>query len=333
MSSVSVDDLLKPISASEPCGPNLEYAPEFAALEVAAQGTPERFTGTTVVPGEPPVWPTVHESALALASRTHDLRVAVLLTRAAARTRGIAGFAEGLALVAGLLGRYWEGVHPKLDDAAGGDATMRLNTLMPLCNHATGLSDLRACGLPARSSPLTVRLVELAWTRADPDPGESRPTQSGIVNGLKEACKQDAALLERMRSVHESASNIVRLLDQHVGNLAPDLTALVRITAAVAQAAAAADGKALAAAIATVDVANESAADLPTLGAMRTRDDVVRTLGAACEWIEQHEPSHPAPLLIRRAQRLMSKSFIDLVRDLAPDGLTQIERISGVQAP
>jgi type VI secretion system protein ImpA len=58
----------------------------------------------------------------------------------------------------------------------------------------------------------------------------------------------------------------------------------------------------------------------------------VRTLGSVCEWIERHEPSNPAPLLIRRAQRLMSKSFIDLVRDLAPDGLTQLERIAGVAA-
>ncbi len=210
---------------------------------------------------------------------------------------------------------------------------MRLNALMALCNHATGLSDLRACGLPAHPSLLTVRLVELAWTRADPDPGESRPTQSGIIKGLEDACKQDAGLLERMRSVHESASSLVRLLDQHVGNLAPDLTALTRITAAVAQAAAAADGKASVADVVPADLAVTSVAGSPALGVMRTRDDVVRTLGAACEWIELHEPSHPAPLLIRRAQRLMSKSFIDLVRDLAPDGLTQIERISGVPTP
>jgi type VI secretion system protein ImpA len=35
-------------------------------------------------------------------------------------------------------------------------------------------------------------------------------------------------------------------------------------------------------------------------------------------------------LLIRRAQRLMSKNFIDIVRDLVPDGVSQIERLAGI---
>jgi type VI secretion system protein ImpA len=333
MSSVSFADLLKPVSESEPCGPNLEYDPQFAALEVAAQGTPERFNGINVVPAEPPQWPEVYDAALALAARTRDLRVAVLLTRAAARTHGFAGFAAGLSLVAGLLEHYWEGVHPRLDDDAGGDATMRLNALLPLCSHATGLSDLQACGLPTHPSPLTVRLVELAWTRAEPLAGESKPTQPGIVKGLKEASEKDAGLFERLRSAHEMALRIVRLLDQHVGNLAPELDPLTRITAAVAQAAAAAEGKAPVGDASSASKPTSANMAAPGLGPMRTREDVVRTLAAACEWIEQHEPSNPAPLLIRRAQRLMSKSFIDLVRDLAPEGLAQIERIAGVPAP
>ena len=49
--------------------------------------------------------------------------------------------------------------------------------------------------------------------------------------------------------------------------------------------------------------------------------DAHRALERVCEWIERNEPSNPAPLLIRRAQRLMSKSFIDIIRDLAPETL------------
>ena len=64
-------------------------------------------------------------------------------------------------------------------------------------------------------------------------------------------------------------------------------------------------------------------------GSIRTREDVVRTLDRVCDWIEKNEPTNPAPLLIRRAQRLMSKSFLDIIRDLAPDGLSQIENLAG----
>jgi type VI secretion system protein ImpA len=48
-----------------------------------------------------------------------------------------------------------------------------------------------------------------------------------------------------------------------------------------------------------------------------------------CEWLERNEPSNPAPLLIRRSQRLMTKSFIDIIRDLVPDGLSQVEKLAG----
>ena len=56
---------------------------------------------------------------------------------------------------------------------------------------------------------------------------------------------------------------------------------------------------------------------------------MVRSLDRACEWLERHEPTNPAPLLIRRAQRLMGKSFLEIIRDLAPAGIDQIENIAG----
>ena len=64
-------------------------------------------------------------------------------------------------------------------------------------------------------------------------------------------------------------------------------------------------------------------------GVINSREDASRALERVCEWIERNEPSNPAPLLIRRAQRLMSKSFIDIIRDLAPDGLREVEKLAG----
>jgi len=60
---------------------------------------------------------------------------------------------------------------------------------------------------------------------------------------------------------------------------------------------------------------------------------VIRALERACEWIERNEPTNPAPLLIRRSQRLMTKNFIDIIRDLAPESLTQIEKLAGPPNP
>lgn len=337
MTVLPVEELLTPVSQAEPCGDDLSYDPAFSALETLAGGTPERHSGDTLLPAQPPNWTEVHAAALALARRTHDLRIAVLLTRAGARLQGLTGYAAGASLVARLLEQHWAGVHPRLDEADAGDPTMRLNALAPLLDNATGLADLRACALVAPGHPLTVRLVELAWTKAEPVPGEARPTQAGINQGLQEAKADDAGLLDRLTSLHATVTGIERTVGERVGQAGPDFKPLRAITKALAQAAAAAQGSAVdtTSADAAADVAMNAATGehgASAAGAIRSRDDAARTLAVVCEWIERHEPSNPAPLLIRRAQRLMSKSFLDLVRDLAPEGLTQLEHIAGITA-
>jgi type VI secretion system protein ImpA len=324
------EELSAPLSADQVCGPDLGYDTAFTALETAALGTPERHSGDVLVPAEPPNWSEVYDVALALARRTRDLRLAVLLTRAGARTQGLVGYVTGLTLIARLLERYWESMYPLLED---GDAERRMNVLAELCSRTTGLQDLRATYLVAPGHPLTVRLIELAFTPAEPLPGEVRPTPAGIGKGVQDAAVADAALPERLKSIHAAASDIERILAERVGLAGPSLGPLLNITRALDLAAAAAKGGTVAVVAAGVvgSPVDEQVASTPDV--IRTREDVVRTLGGVCDWIERHEPSNPAPLLIRRAQRLMSKSFIDLVRDLAPDGLTQLEHIAGVAKP
>src|SRR5439155_26993567 len=64
-------------------------------------------------------------------------------------------------------------------------------------------------------------------------------------------------------------------------------------------------------------------------GEIRSRDDALRMLELVCSYLELHEPSNPAPLFIRRAQRLIKKSFLEIVRDLMPDSLSQLEKLAG----
>jgi type VI secretion system protein ImpA len=117
---------------------------------------------------------------------------------------------------------------------------------------------------------------------------------------------------------------------------APDLKALRTLTQCLAQTGRAArgDSAAMADANGSASAGGASgahASGVPGVpGTIASRDDALRALDRVCEWIERHEPTNPAPLLIRRAKRLMTKSFLDIIRDLAPDGLSQVERIAGV---
>ena len=64
-------------------------------------------------------------------------------------------------------------------------------------------------------------------------------------------------------------------------------------------------------------------------GAVSEDGQYLRVLDKVCEYYGRYEPSSPVPVLVRRAQRLVSKSFMEIIQDLSPDSVRQIEVISG----
>ena len=274
----------------------------------------------------------MHEQALDLASRTRDLRVAVMLVRSSARQHGVQGYAAGLAIVAGLLERYWEHVFPVLDAQDKGDPTMRLNALRSLVDSDTGMADLRSADVGGLRPPLTVRHIELVTGAALPFTGEALPTQASVGQALAKVREQTPGLLDSMRQTHTEFKRIEAVLaEKGVAGAGPDLRPLGVLLKCLADSSHQARGTTAAADDSGAPADAQSArpwAPAPS-SELRSRDDVVRLLDRACDWIERNEPTNPAPLLIRRAQRLMNKSFIDIIRDLVPEGLDQVEKIAG----
>jgi type VI secretion system protein ImpA len=68
-------------------------------------------------------------------------------------------------------------------------------------------------------------------------------------------------------------------------------------------------------------------------GEIRSRAEVIRALDALCGYYDRHEPSSPVPMLLRRAQRLVHMSFVDIMKDLAPGAMSDIEKIRGPEEP
>jgi type VI secretion system protein ImpA len=67
-------------------------------------------------------------------------------------------------------------------------------------------------------------------------------------------------------------------------------------------------------------------------GEIRSPEDVVAAIDRICDYYARLEPSSPVPLLLRRAQRLVGKGFLDIVRDLSPEVVRQIEVLGGIPA-
>lgn len=338
MALIDVDTLLAPVGESEPCGPDLEYDSAFLALDEASRGKPEQQFGDTIIPAEEPDWRKVQTLSSELLARTKDVRVAVHLLRASTRLQGLGAAADGLRLIHGLLTQYWDHVHPMLDADDNNDPTMRLNALAPLVDGAGFLADVRKSGLGVGRSSLTGRDFELAAGKAQPYEGESVTPLPGVIAALQDAEAQQAGLLAALAGMVDTVAAIDALVTEKATISGPEFRPLRLLLQVIGDVARQASG---AAAGADTAVAAEAGGDpsqaasgfaqvAVAAGVLRTRDDAVQALEKVCEWIELNEPSNPAPLLIRRAQRLMSKNFMDIIRDLVPDGVDTISKLAGV---
>jgi type VI secretion system protein ImpA len=67
------------------------------------------------------------------------------------------------------------------------------------------------------------------------------------------------------------------------------------------------------------------------MGSVRSRADATRALDAVSEFFRQQEPSSPIPLLVERAKRLVSKDFLEVLADVAPDALAQARAAGGLR--
>lgn len=325
---MEANTLLDPIDANAPCGPNLEYDSEFLALEQSSRAKPEQQFGKTVVPAEEPDWLDVQRRAKILLSSSKDLRLAVVLTRALARCEGMPGLAFGLNLIHELLSRYWDSLHPSLDPEDGHDPTMRLNALGPLTDPNSLLRDVRCIVLTNNGKTLSLRDALAALGMYPIGPGAA----PGVVE-VEEVLQspQNAQTIDSARNALAAVARIHSLLVDKLGDTqAPDLQPLSAMLHAIVHAVEKNLND-----IPEQPTQDASSAAMPSdqlslSSSIRSREDVIRLLDKICLYIERTEPANPAPLLIRRAQRLMSKNFIEIINDLAPESLAQIRHIAGV---
>lgn len=330
--------LLTPISQDSPCGPDLEYDPDFMALEQASQGKPERQTGQVIIPAEGPDWGDIKQRAESLFLRTKDLRVAMILLRALIHCDGLPGLAFGLKLLQGLLVDYWESIHPGLDPDEDNDPATRLNVLSSLANPDTVLRDVRTVNFSTAGSHarLSVRYVLIVLGKLPAAGSTSVPTQAEIEKIL--ALPENASSVQAIRDALVAVNGIHVFLGEKAGyDRVPDMQSLRDMLKGMAQLCKInpeTGGKPMEENKTAAPPSLEGETGNPepaTSGEIHSRDDAVRMLEKICEYIERTEPANPAPLFIRRGQRLMTKNFMEILQDLAPDSLNQIKQITGLE--
>ena len=338
---MDLETLLAPVNPDDPCGADLEYDPGFAEMERLTQGKPEQQIGTTIVPAEGPDWKVVQKMATELLGKSKDLRVAGHLTKALLSNSGWSGFATGLGLLRGLVERYWDGVHPKLDPGDDNDPTMRLNVFASFADSAV-LSVVRATPLVSSRAVGRFSLKDLEVAAGDV------PAPAGDGAAAATMATIEGAVMECELAGLESTVTALRACLDAVAGLETAVSAKVDASAAVSfgklpvllRKAESFLGNRLAQRTAGGEAGQGNGAGaMPGAdggapvrsfgGAINSREDVVRALDAICSYYAKNEPSSPIPMFMERSKKLVMMSFVDIVRELVPDALQRVDMLRG----
>jgi type VI secretion system protein ImpA len=342
---------LPDLDLEAPCGPNLEFDGAFGELERTAQGKPEQQYGGTIIPGEEPDWKEVASQADALLDRTRDLRVLVLLAVARLQLSGPAQFVTVLGTIRYLLEARWAHVHPQLDPEDDNDPTFRANALLPLADPVRVLRPLRVAPLAAsrRDGKVSWRSIGIFTGLIETDDPAEKKTESAIRAAFNETGWDT---LQSTLHVFEAAVAELGGIEAAFNNNAgfgngPDLSPLGKLfkeicgylrtympqQAAAEDAAPAADGAAVdlppaeAPAQQRPGQGRGGAVSATSLTSIGSREEAMYLLDLVCRYYQTNEPSSPLPLLIARARGLADKGFLEILQELAPDGLQQAQII------
>jgi type VI secretion system protein ImpA len=315
--------LLEPISAEAPCGESLEdtqLLASFDAFRVFGQATP-------LEPAPP--WGDIKNRAIEALDKSKDLRVLAFLGSAVLRTDGFPAFSDTLNVAARWLDMYWSQVHPVVSE----DAILRRNALNCFADPMGVVDGLRR--LPLVTSRVhgtfSLRDLDIASGQVAPKDGDPRPSEDQINAAFAELPVEDLAAL------HESmvrAQAALKSIDSHMREAAgseatpqfdPLAAQLVRMERAVAAQLALRPGHEASPAEADGAVAGSRS------GPIKSRQDAIAALDAVAEFFRRTEPSSPIPLFIARAKRLVSKDFLEVLADIAPDAVAQARVAGGLR--
>jgi len=334
-----LDRLWQPVAADRPCGDPIRYDPLFLELRLEREeDDPSLPMGVWERPLKRANWPRIAEQCVELLEhRSKDLQLVAWLTEAWMRTGQLAGLSTGLELLHGLVSRYWDELHPLVND---GDLDARLSAFEWM-NEALPLTlrlHIVLAELPDRR-PAAVTLAD--WDRmtatelsarerkdtppaaADGD-GASAPVSRSVVIAYSHGHGQERArslAAEAQRSLH-ALDGLDAILRERLGDgQSPSMAqlnkALVHLQRVVQQLMACDPEPKW-----EPDVMNPSSdnsgvqsespppPDLTTVVPTRrhgsgsvwaSREEAYQTLEELADYLGRIEPHSPTPYLIRRA--------------------------------
>jgi len=229
----SIAQLLIPISATHSCGEDISFSAEVDVIAKARlYDDPTLDQGEWVVALKEADWPFVAaRCAKLIEARSKDLRLAVWMAEAQAKTRGFRGLGDAYAVLAGLCEHYWDGLHPQPDDGHYEQRVGNLAWLLartPLLvkqmvlteGAAYALADFESARQRASSADAT---PPQNWGAPMPDPGQTLAELE--AERRRNSARFNDALLADAEYCLATLLQLERVVDERLGADGPGFSA------------------------------------------------------------------------------------------------------------
>lgn len=335
----SAEQLLTPISPDAPSGADLAFSSELDAIAEARRfDDPSLDQGEWVTELKEADWDFVaRRCAALLQEKSKDLRLAVWLAEAGAKTAGLRGLAEGFKLLAGLCREYWErGLYPESD---GNDHDQRIGNLSWILARTPSL--LREIPLTeGRGSAYSSLDFEVARKHAGHDSG-------GVRLADMEAARRNnspafnTALTTDVQYCVAALRELEQIADERLGADSPGFAAareaLANLQRTLPAAPAAVASKAAIPAdhLASSGDSASAASPPPSAppGELQTRAQALAQLRAVAAFFRRTEPHSPVSYFADKAADAGDQNLHDWLRTVVKDSasLAHIEELLGVK--
>jgi type VI secretion system protein ImpA len=329
--------LLQPIPGSNPSGESLRYSPLYEKIKEARREEDSAPAGVWEHEVKKADYPLVIKLAQeALTAQTKDLQLAAWLAEALLKKQGFGGLKDGLALCQGLVEKFWDTLHPPIED---GDLELRaaplewMGSRLDLAVRSTPLNkeghnflqyqESRKVGYEDQAKSAEQkksRDAQLKENKLAPEAFDKAFTETPKVFYLQaekdlDACLAGAGTLEKLcdekfgsdaapsfrtlKTALEEVRHVVHALLEKKRETEPDP---VEVAPAEEAAAAAAEGGVAPGAAGAAPTAS-ILISVATSSEPEDRREAVASVARAAAFLRQREPLSPAPYLMLRGLR------------------------------
>lgn len=334
-------DFVDPISFNQPTGADIEYDARFIDIQTIVEGKPEQQYGDVIIEAEAPDWSTVEKLCRQILSESKDIRVFCFYTQALTANYGLVGFKKGCEIIYANINTYWQELYPRLvDEDDDYDAFYRsgsIGLLLAESGIIKQVNDAKLIYLPSKKIYFTVKSV--ASILINNEDGSYLGGREKLIEDLKVAYENEQDELLALKDSLRLISDIESIFNENIKDFPLDFSIIKKPLEVIGKLLIndlKAEKSPLESATEAVTSSStksftEQVRDIDNLEDIRIKDrnDVKLVLEKLNLYFRLKEPSHPAPLFIERLQKLMDMSFYDILKNISPSSLKDLDLIIG----